>query len=144
MKHTTKSLGTQLFLWYFLVVFSLLALALHGRPLDSQAGWLTCPPQLAGLGATASRPKKRRPRLCFRARRRSLWRYLADSWPQPIWRSVLVMTLGGHSGQRWPAALLGWPWLLWLWQAAAAFWPELGASLSGGADGGCCGRGNGC
>ncbi len=126
MKHTTKSLGTQLFLWYFLVVFSLLALALHGRPLDSQAGWLTCPPQLAGLGATASRPKKRRPRLCFRARRRSLWRYLADSWPQPIWRSVLVMTLGGHSGQRWPAALLGWPWLLWLWQAAAAFWPELG------------------
>jgi len=123
MKHTTKSLCTQLLLWH-LVVLSLLALALHGRALDSEAGWLTCSPQLAGLPATVWRFEKRLG-LCLRARSHSLWRYLADSWPQPVLRSLLLMTLGGHSGQRWSAALLGWPWLLWLWQAAGAFWPEM-------------------
>ncbi|OQB24863.1 MAG: Transposase IS66 family protein [Chloroflexi bacterium ADurb.Bin180] len=124
MKHTTKSLCRQFLPWHFPVVLSLLVLALLGRSVDSQAGWLSCPPQLAGLPATASHPKER-PGLCLRARVHSLRRYLADSWPQPALRCLLLMTLQVHSGQGGRAALLCWPWLLWLWQVARAFWPEL-------------------
>ena len=57
MNHTTKSLCPQLFLWHFLAVLSLPTLALLGQPVDSQAGWLTCPPQLAGPSTMASHPR---------------------------------------------------------------------------------------
>lgn len=113
------------FLWHFLVVLSLLTLALLGRPVEGQAGWLACPPQLAGPSIMTSHLKKQLGH-CFHHRVRILGRYVAASWPQPVLRSLLLMTVWGHSGQRVPVALLGWPWLLWLWQAAIAFWPELG------------------
>jgi transposase-like protein len=29
-------------------------------------------------------------------------------------------------GKPWPGWIVGWPWLLWLWQVLAVFWPELG------------------
>ena len=114
MKHTTKSLHTQLRPCHLLVVLSLLGLALLGRPADSQAGWLTCPPRL-----------KRRAGLCFSSRVRNLGRYVAHSWPQPCLRSLLLIALWMHTGRRGPMVLCGWPWLLWAWQAARAFWPEL-------------------
>ena len=127
MKHTTESLFAQFLPCHLLVVLSVLALALLGQPVDSQAGWLTCPPQLAGLPRTAPHPAPRTG-LCLSTRGRSLWRYLAHSWPQPVLRSLLLMSLWAHSGQHGPAALLVWPWLVWLWQAVRAFWPELGCA----------------
>ena len=110
MKHTTKSLCTQLFPCHLLVVVSLLGLALLGRPVDSQAGWLTCPPRFTAWPVTAP-GHKRDAGLCFSSRMHSLWRYVARSWPQPCLRSLLLMALWVHSGRQAPAVLLGWPWL---------------------------------
>jgi hypothetical protein len=51
--------------------------------------------------------------------------YLADSWGQPVLRSLGLGVLWLLSGCRGPGAIVGWPWLLWLWQAVAVGWPEL-------------------
>lgn len=40
-------------------------------------------------------------------------------------RSLLLTLLWSEGTRRGPVALVGWPWLLWLWQGAAAGWPEL-------------------
>jgi hypothetical protein len=125
MKHTTESLFAQFLPCHLLVVLGVLTLAMLGQPMDSQAGWLTCPPQLAGLPRTALRPTPGTS-LCLSTRMHSLWHYVAHSWPQPVLRSLLLMTLWAHSGQQGPDALIGWPWLVWLWQVVRAFWPELG------------------
>ncbi len=39
-----------------LVVFSILVLALLGRMLDSQAGWITCPPPSGDAGCRRPAP----------------------------------------------------------------------------------------
>ena len=44
MKHITTWFFTQLTVCHTLALFSLVALALLGRPLESEAGWLTYPP----------------------------------------------------------------------------------------------------
>jgi transposase-like protein len=36
-----------------------------------------------------------------------------------------LAVLWSLSGCRGPVVIVGWPWLLWLWQAAAVGWPEL-------------------
>lgn len=45
-------------------------------------------------------------------------------------RSLLLVILWSASGGRGPIGVVGWPWLLWLWQVMTIGWPEL-SSLSG-------------
>jgi transposase-like protein len=127
MKHITKAPFMQLQLWHGLVLVSILTLALFGQMPDSQAGWLTTPPRLPVLPATIACRKRQRSPLSAHARLRSLWLYVVRSWPQAFLRSSLLGVLWFLSGGRGPVFLVvGWPWILWLWQAAAAGWPELG------------------
>jgi len=44
---------------------------------------------------------------------------------QAALRSVLLGALWVWSGRRGPLVLVVWPWLVWLWQALTAGWPEL-------------------
>ena len=125
MKHTTKRSFTQLSRWHSLVILSLLVLGLLGRMPDSQAGWLTNPPQQPSVCSVSVCRKRRRPVLSLHSRLRSLWQYLAHSWVQPVLRSLLLAVLWYLSGSRGPVVMIGWPWLLWLWQAVAVGWPEL-------------------
>jgi transposase-like protein len=124
MKHTTKEPSAQLFC-HVLVLVSLLTLTLLGQPVDSQAGWVTCPPHLACFSSPAHRTNKRQsPTL--RDREYRMWCSIADSWSRPFLRSLLLAILWSLNGHQTPAWLVGWPWLLWLWQMMTAIWPELG------------------
>jgi len=125
MKHSTKWSFAQFQTWHILVVLSLLALALLGRVPDSQAGWLTSPPQPPSVSTVSVYRKRQRPALSLHTRLRSLWQHGSRSWPQPFLRSLLLAILWSLSGCRGPVVIIGWPWLLWLWQAAALGWPEL-------------------
>ncbi|MFL7811811.1 MAG: hypothetical protein AB8I80_24455, partial [Anaerolineae bacterium] len=124
MKHITKVFRTQLMFWHVLAVFSWLGLALLGQPVESQAGWLTCPPPLVMLGTMPARGKHA-PCPRFRERVRAVWCYLRRSWSRPVLRSLLLGVLWAiRGGQAFPLLVL-WPWLLWLWQALAVGWPRL-------------------
>jgi transposase-like protein/DNA-directed RNA polymerase subunit RPC12/RpoP len=126
MKHITKTSFAQLQPWHGLVLVSILTLALLGQIPDSQAGWLTTPPRVPSLPTIFACRKGQRSPLSVHARLRSLWQYVVRSWPQAFLRSLLLAVLWSLSGRQGPVLLIGWPWLLWLWQAAAAGWPELG------------------
>ena len=123
MKHTTKPLYAQLRIWHFLVLVSVLTLALLGRPPDSQIGWLTEQPGLTRW----SSPRFTTPgqAVGLNHRQDASWHYLADSWLPPCLRSLLLMGLWSVTGRRWPAILVVWPWLVWLWQGLVVVWPEL-------------------
>jgi len=41
-------------------------------------------------------------------------------------RSLVLAILWTLGREQWPVWLIGWPWLLWMWQVVAVFWPELG------------------
>jgi transposase-like protein/DNA-directed RNA polymerase subunit N (RpoN/RPB10) len=126
MKHTTKQSFAQLQPWHILVVLSLLVLALLGQMPDSQAGWHASPPKPPSVSTVSVCRKRQRPTLSLYTRLRSLWQYLTHSWVQPVLRSLFLVVLWFLSGCRGPVVIIGWPWLLWLWQAAAVGWPELG------------------
>jgi transposase-like protein len=123
-QNSTKCVSTQQ-IWHTLVLLSLLTLGLMGRPLESQAGWITCPPASPSALAASSRRRKRRGSCPIRDRLRRAWRYGLQSWRQPCLRSLLFATLWTLGGKQWPVWLVGWPWALWLWQVIAMFWPEL-------------------
>jgi len=123
-QNTTECISTQQ-AWHALALLSLLILALTGRPLESQAGWITCPPTLSSVPAVDSRRRERRPARPIRDRLRCAWHYGLESWPQAFTRSLLLATLWTLGGKRWPIWIMGWPWALWLWQVMAMFWPEL-------------------
>ncbi len=124
MKHTTKRSFAQLQAWHILVVLSLVVLALLGRMPESQAGWITCPPQWVGQSRRQS-ARRRGWDFSWQDRFHRVWRYAIRSWHQPFGRSLGLAGLWTLSGRQGPAWILGWPWLLWLWQAAAVGWPEL-------------------
>jgi transposase-like protein len=124
-QNTTKwSFAQQI--WHTLALLSLLLLAVLGQPVESQAGWVTCPPALPNLPAVVSRRRNSYACCSLQDRLRRAWRYGRQSWPQPVLRSLLLSILWLLGGGQWPALLLGWPWLLWLWQVVAVLWPELG------------------
>jgi len=129
MKHITKRSFSQFQPWHILVLLSLLTLALLGRMPDSQSGWVTCPPHLVSLSSAQPSRKRRNPRFSVRDRLQGTWRYASQSWSQPLLRSLLLAGLWFFSGRRGPCVIIVWPWLLWLWQAAAVGWPELGHQL---------------
>jgi transposase-like protein len=123
-QHTTKCLLTQT--CQALALFSLLTLALLAQPVESQAGWFACPCVLPSLPTMGVKPGSR-PRCCSAAvRLRRAWRYGLRSWPQPCVRSLILALLWALDGKQWPVWIIGWPWLLWMWQVVAVLWPELG------------------
>jgi transposase-like protein/DNA-directed RNA polymerase subunit RPC12/RpoP len=126
MKHITKSSFAQLRPWHGLVFVSILTLALLGQMPDSQAGWLSTPPRPPDLPIAIACRRKQWSSLSMHARLRSLGQYVVRSWPQAFLRSLLLAVLWSLSGRQGPVLLVGWPWLLWLWQVVAAGWPELG------------------
>jgi transposase-like protein len=107
-----------------LVVLSILVLAVVGRMPNSQAGWVTCPPQVMVLrgwrrwrcnhlggggndhGAAC--------RLC-----------LSRTWYIPLLRSLSLWSLWCLSGQQGPAWVSLMPWGVWLWQSGGLLWPWL-------------------
>jgi hypothetical protein len=125
MKHSRKWSFAQLQPWHLLVVLSVLVLALLGRMPDSQAGWMTCPRHMVSIGCVPALRRPRYPRLSFYDRLHTAWRYGSRSWLQPLLRSLLLATLWFLSGCWGAVVVIGWPWLSWLWQAAAVGWPEL-------------------
>ena len=125
MKHNTKWSFAQLQSWHVLVVLSVLALALLGRVPDSQAGWMTCGPHVVSLPRVRHHRRPEYPRPSFHDRLHGVWRHGSRSWPQPVLRSLLLAVLWSLSGCRGAVVIIGWPWLLWLWQVAAVGWPEL-------------------
>jgi len=127
MQHTTKAQLIQLQAWHGLVLLSLLTLALLGQPPDSQVGWLACPPHLVWVSDRGSRRNRAGSALPLCARLRNVGRYVVRSWPQPMLRSLLLAILWSASGRHGPIGVVGWPWLLWGWQAAVVGWPELSA-----------------
>jgi transposase-like protein len=123
-QHTTKCLLTQT--CQAMTLLSLLTLALLAQPVESQAGWFACPCVLPSLPTMGAKPGSR-PRSCSAGvRLRRAWRYGLRSWPQPCVRSLVLAILWTLGGKQWPAWIIGWPWLLWMWQVVAVFWPELG------------------
>jgi transposase-like protein len=124
MKHITKQSSKQLCI-HLLTIISLLIIPSLGRSVDSLSGWIACSPRLPYLSQPLRRGKKRNG-VNLRERRNRMWCYIADSWPRPFLRSCLLLILYSVSGQQTPAWLIGWPWLLWLWQMMTTVWPELG------------------
>lgn len=125
MQNTTECSFTQQ-TWHTLALVSILALALLGRPVESQAGWIAYPPVLRSLPTMCSRRRSRGTPCLAAVRLRRAWRYGFGSWPQPCVRCLVLAILWTLGGKQWPTWIIGWPWLLWAWQVAAVFWPELG------------------
>ena len=124
MKLITKWMFAQLACWHVLALVSLTILPLFGWTVESQAGWLTCPPRGDGLPVVyIRRGGKHTLPLCRRLY--TLWWYVRHSWFQPLLRSMVLGALWWLSGCRGSVLIIGWPWVLWLWQGAAAGWPEL-------------------
>jgi transposase-like protein len=126
MQGTTKLSIVQLarVRLHALVVFSILVLALMSRMPDSQAGWITCPPQVVMAAPEGWRRRGHRGRgeadhgaACWRSLR---------TWHIPLLRSLLLWGLWYLSGQQGPAWVSLVPWGLWLWQKAGLLWPWLG------------------
>jgi hypothetical protein len=124
MKHTTKQSSTQL-CSHILMIVSLLSIAPLGQSVDSLSGWVACPPHLPCLSQLGRKVRKRDV-VRLHDREHRMWCYIADSWPHPVLRSSLLAILWSLNGHGVPAWLVGWPWLLWLWQVITAIWPELG------------------
>lgn len=128
MQYTTKRSIVHLaqVRLHALVVLSILVLALTGRMPDSQAGWITCPPQVVMVAPRGwpRRWHRHAGRECAR-HRTACWRHVGHTWQIPLARSVLLWVLWHLSGQRGPAWVSLMPWGLWLWQSAGLVWPWL-------------------
>jgi transposase-like protein/DNA-directed RNA polymerase subunit RPC12/RpoP len=125
MQNTTECSFTQQ-TWHTLALVSILALALLGRPVESQAGWFACPSVLPCRPAMDTRASRRPNTWRVAVRLCRTWHYGLRSWPQPCVRSLVLAIFWILGGKQWPVWIIGWPWLLWLWQVMVVFWPELG------------------
>jgi transposase-like protein len=106
------------------VVLSILVLALLGRMLDSQAGWIMYPPQV--VVATGVRWRW----WPGHGRGRSIGHGVVCSQRSPVWyvpvvRSMLLWVLWQLSGQVGPGWVGMVPWVVWLWQSSGQLWPRL-------------------
>ena len=124
MKLITKWLSAQLVCWHMLALLGLTVLPVLGWTVEGQAGWLTCSPWWGTLGVVSVR-RKRKQTLSLSHRLYRLWWYASHSWRQPLLRSLALGVLWWASGRRGHVLIIGWPWVHWLWQGAAASWPEL-------------------
>ena len=124
MKHITNSLFAQLSVCSVLAVLSVVALALLGRPVESQAGWLACPPRWAVLGPLPM-PRTAGGASLWRERLYVLCCAMGCSWTRPALRTVLLYSLWLGSGRRGSVLLLAWPWAVWLWTMVGVVGPAL-------------------
>jgi transposase-like protein len=124
MQHITKRSRAQLQIWHGLILVSVFGIVLLGNPQDSQAGWIAVPVCAPGLPSMRGRRPKRGAGLLF-CRLDGLSCYVRHSWRQPLLRSLLLAGLWFGSGRQGPVVLIGWPWLVWLWQAVGVGWPQL-------------------
>jgi len=105
-----------------LVVLSILVLAVLGHMPESQAGWITCPPQVVAPGDWRQRERLK----CGGAHPGAVCRwYLSRTWHIPILRSLLLWSLWHLSGQGGSAWLSLIPWVQWLWHLGGLLWPWL-------------------
>jgi transposase-like protein len=107
-----------------LALLGLIVLPLLGWTVEGQAGWLTCPPRWSDLPVVSIR-RRRKETLPLCRRLYAWWWYVRRSWFQPLLRSLALGVLWWLSGRRGSVLIVGWPWVLWLWQGGAAGWPEL-------------------
>ncbi len=125
MQYTTKLSIVQLarIRLHALVVLSILVLAAVGCLPDSQAGWITWPPQVV---IVAARGRRQRDLGCDRVTHGAIcWLYLSRTWPIPLLRSLLLWSLWYLSGQQGAAWVSLIPWVQWLWQSGGVWWPWL-------------------
>jgi len=128
MQYITKCAIVQLVRvrGHALVVLSVLVLALLARMPDSQAGWITCPPQVVVVMPDSRRrlPRSRRGRGHCGCQHLH-WRHMCHTWYMPLARSLLLWGLWALSGPVGPAWVRLVPWALWLWQSSGLLWPWL-------------------
>lgn len=127
MKYSTKKWLRQIILvrlqlW---IGLSCLGLAVLGPVVESQGGWVSCPPCLVVVAGVSGCKERcgcdRSERVGWVRRWERIWR----TWPVPLLRSVTLGWLWLLSGQSEPGWVVGLPWLLWLWQSSGQVWPKL-------------------
>ena len=107
---------------HLLVVLCFLTLALLGRSPATSAGWVVLPPVIYASGASRQPSRcDERPRCCWS----QAWRYLRCTWPLPLLPSLTLGVLWLASGRVGPWQVIGWPWAVWIWQAAGVLCPRL-------------------
>ncbi|MFQ6016538.1 MAG: hypothetical protein ACE5NP_13980, partial [Anaerolineae bacterium] len=127
MKYITKLPILQLLQLrlHALVVLSIIVLAVLGHMPESQAGWITCPPQVA-MAPGGRRYGQRKCLRCSGAHPGAACRrYLSRTWHIPFLRSLLLGSLWHLSGQEGSAWVSLIPWVQWLWQGSGMLWPWL-------------------
>ncbi len=107
-----------------LVVLSILVLAVLGSIPESQAGRLTCPPQVVVVRGGQRYGRRRCPRCDGVHPGAGRW-YLSHTWHIPLLRSLLPGGLWHLSGREGPAWVSLIPWVQWLWQGGGLRWPWL-------------------
>ena len=109
-----------------LVVLSVVVLALIGQVPDSQAGWITCPPQVFIVTASGGRQSGARRCSCTWRWQWASWRwYLVHTLHLPVLRSVLLWGCWQCSGQQGPGWVSPVPWGVWVWHSTGLLWPWL-------------------
>jgi len=107
-----------------LVVLSILVLAVLGQMPESQAGWLTCPPQVVVVPGGQRYGRRHSPRCDGVHPGAGRWS-LSHTWHIPLLRSLLLGGLWHLSGREGPAWVSLIPWVQWLWQGGGLWWPWL-------------------
>jgi len=127
MQYTTKCSIVQLarVRVHVLVVLSVLALAVVSDMPDTQAGWITCPPQVVMVAPASQRRQGEHLGYGGIHHGAACWSYLSRTWYIPVLRSLLLWSLWPLSGQQGPAWVSLVPWLQWLWQLGGVLWPWL-------------------
>jgi len=127
MQYITKRTTLQLVQVrvHVLVVLSIVVLALRGCMPGSQAGWITCPPQVVVASPSRRHGQSGHLRCGSAHRGAACWRHLSHTWHIPLVRSLLLgvlWRLSGQSGSAWVPVV---PWVVWGWQSGGFLWPWL-------------------
>jgi len=125
MQCTTRGTDRQ---WGMIVhtvaVLGLVALAVSGIAMESNGGWIACPPRVIVLGER--RQERRQGKRCRGVNWRAAWAWMRCSWAVAAVRSEVLWLLVIAS-ERWEwemVCLL--PWLAWVWKGVGIGWPALG------------------
>jgi hypothetical protein len=92
---------------------------------DTQAGWITCPPQVVMVAPASQRRQGEHLGYGSVHHGVACWPYLSRTWYIPVLRSLLLWSLWHLSGQQGPAWVSPVPWLQWLWHVGGVLWPWL-------------------
>jgi len=106
MQYTTKCSIVQLagVRLHVLVVLSVLALAVVSHMPDTQAGWITCPPQVVMVAPASQRRQGEHLGYGGVHHGAACWPYLSRTWYIPVLRSLLLWgwhTCHQSTGREW-------------------------------------------